>query len=89
MGKPAITKFRKAVSFYSFPSELRMLKKTPQVYYIADELRNLRVLAKSGVIEYDKAKKLAEPLLVRINEKMEKIAKKNNRFFRKVVFSNF
>jgi histone H3/H4 len=52
-------------------------------------LRNLRAIVKIGKLPYSEAERLAEPYLVELNKRMEKIAKKHNRKFIKAVFANF
>ena len=56
---------------------------------ITAQLRNFRMLVKSGQMDYSKAQSKAEPFLEELNCRMEKIVKKNNRFYKKAVFANF
>ena len=66
-----------------------MKLKTMTGMQITNCLHMLRNSVKVGQVDYDKAKLEAEPLLEELNHRMEKIAKKNKRFFYKAVFSNF
>jgi len=66
-----------------------MKTKTMTGTQITNCLHILRNSVKVGQIDYDKAKVEAEPLLEELNFRMEKIAKKNKRFFYKAVFTNF
>jgi hypothetical protein len=53
------------------------------------ELQNIDLWVKMGAIDYDKAKKMAQPHIDAINEKAAKIAKKHGVKARKVYFHNF
>jgi hypothetical protein len=53
------------------------------------ELRNIDMWVKIGAIEYDKAKKMAEPHIEAINEKSIEIAKRYGVKPRLVGFHNF
>ena len=66
-----------------------MKTKTMTGMQITNCLHMLRNSVKVGQVDYDKAKLEAEPFLEELNLRMEKIAKKNKRFFYKAVFSNF
>jgi hypothetical protein len=53
------------------------------------ELANIDLWVKMGAIDYDKAKKIAQPHVDAINEKIAEIAKKHGVRARKVYFHNF
>jgi len=53
------------------------------------ELRNIDLWLKMGAIDYDKAKKMAQPHIDAINEKSREIAKKYGVKPRLVGFHNF
>jgi hypothetical protein len=53
------------------------------------ELHNIDLWVKMGAIDYDKAKKMAQPHIDAINVKSAEIAKKHGVRARKVYFHNF
>ena len=53
------------------------------------ELKNIDMWLKIGAIDYDKAKKMAQPHVNAINEKIREIAKKHKVKPRIVGFHNF
>jgi polyhydroxyalkanoate synthesis regulator phasin len=53
------------------------------------ELRNIDLWIHMGAIDYDRAKKMAQPHIEAINEKSVEIAKKHGVRARKVYFHNF
>jgi polyhydroxyalkanoate synthesis regulator phasin len=53
------------------------------------ELRNIDLWVKMGAIDFDKAKKMAQPHIDAINEKSREIAKKHGIKPRLVGFHNF
>ena len=63
--------------------------KTMTGMQITNCLHILRNSVRVGQVDYEKAKLEAEPLLEELNRRIEKIAKKNKKFFHKAVFSNF
>jgi len=54
-----------------------------------DELRNIDLWVKMGAIDYDKAKKMAQPHIDAINDKSKEIAKKYGVKPKLVAFHNF
>jgi hypothetical protein len=54
-----------------------------------NELQNIDYWLKTGAIDYDKAKKMAQPHIAAINEKSREIAKKHGVKPRLVGFHNF
>jgi hypothetical protein len=54
-----------------------------------NELRNIDLWVKTGAIDFDKAKKMAQPHIDAINAKSVEIAKKHGVRARKVSFYNF
>jgi polyhydroxyalkanoate synthesis regulator phasin len=54
-----------------------------------NELRNIDYWVKTGAIDFDKAKKLAQPHIDAINKKSKEIAKKHGVKPRLVGFHNF
>jgi polyhydroxyalkanoate synthesis regulator phasin len=54
-----------------------------------NELRSIDLWVKIGAIDFDKAKKMAQPYIDAINEKATEIAKKHGVRARKVYFHNF
>jgi hypothetical protein len=53
------------------------------------ELRNIDLWVKTGAIDFDKAKKMAQPHIDAINKKSAEIAMKHGVRARKVYFHNF
>jgi hypothetical protein len=53
------------------------------------ELQNIDLWVKMGAIDYNKAKKMAQPHIDAINEKIAEIAKKHGVKARLVAFHNF
>jgi hypothetical protein len=53
------------------------------------ELRNIDYWLKTGAIDFDRAKKMAQPHIDAINAKSMEIAKKHGIRARKVYFHNF
>lgn len=54
-----------------------------------NELRNIDLWVKIGAIDFDRAKKMAQPHIDAINTKAAEIAKKHGVRARKVYFHNF
>jgi hypothetical protein len=54
-----------------------------------EELRNIDLWVKLGAIDYDKAKKMAQPHIDAINRKSVEIAKKHGVKARKTSFRDF
>jgi ribosomal protein S11 len=54
-----------------------------------NELRNIDLWVKTGAIDFDKAKKMAQPHIDAINVKSAEIAKKHGIRAGKVYFHNF
>jgi polyhydroxyalkanoate synthesis regulator phasin len=54
-----------------------------------DELRNIDMWVKIGAIDFDRAKKMAQPHIDAINEKAAEIPKKHGVKARKVYFHSF
>jgi hypothetical protein len=54
-----------------------------------NELRNIDLWVKIGAIDFDKAKKMAQPHIDAINAKSAEIAKKHGVRARKIYFHNF
>lgn len=54
-----------------------------------NELRNIDLWVKTGAIDFDKAKKMAQPHIDAINAKSVEIAQKHGVRARKVCFYNF
>jgi hypothetical protein len=53
------------------------------------ELRNIDLWVKTGAVDYDRAKKMAQPHIDAINAKSAEVAKKHGVRARKVYFHNF
>jgi hypothetical protein len=54
-----------------------------------DELRNIDFWLKTGAVDFDRAKQMAQPHIDAINLKVAEIAKKHGIRARKVYFHNF
>jgi hypothetical protein len=58
-------------------------------YELTDKIKYLKNMARTGGLNYESAKKMAEPLLEELNLRMEKIAKKYHKKHYKVTFIKF